>query len=414
MLDVLRNTWALLLGVLLLTLGNGLQGTLLGVRGSLEGFSAGTMSIVMSAFFFGFLFGSRLAPKLIVRVGHVRVFAALGSLISAILVLYAVFPDPILWTLLRIVIGFCFSGVYVVAESWLNEGSSNDNRGKALSVYMIVQMIGVVTAQFIMNFGDPAGYLLFVISSVAVSISFLPILLSVSPAPLFETAAPMSVRKLIQVSPLGTAGCFVLGAVFAGLWGMGAVYGTEAGLTVEEIVIFIAVIYVGGMLCQYPIGWISDRIDRRILIVAAAAICAATSFFGAIVGDVFFILLCISFVLGGIVIPLYSLIIAYTNDFLEPRDMASAAGGLIFIHGLGAIGGPLLVGWMMVVLGPAGFFHYIGGVMTLLVGFAALRMFARPAAESATTASYTPVNPVCSPVAVDMAQEYACEQIGEE
>ena len=177
MIGVLRNSWPLLLGMLFLMLGNGLQGTLLGVRGNAEGFSTTSMSIVMSAYFVGFLGGSRMAPHLIRRVGHVRVFAALGSFISAILILYAALPDVIAWALMRVMIGFCFSGVYVVAESWLNDTATNENRGKTMSIYLIVQMIGIVTAQGLLNVADPLGYNLFVISSVLVSVSFAPILL---------------------------------------------------------------------------------------------------------------------------------------------------------------------------------------------------------------------------------------------
>ena len=168
MLTVLRSSWALLLGILMLMLGNGMQGTLLGIRGGIEGFTTGEMSYVMSAYFLGFLFGSRMAPNMIRRVGHVRVFAALASMISAVLVLYAVAPNWIAWAALRVVIGFSFSGVYIAAESWLNNASSNENRGQALSLYMMMQMTGIIAAQAILNVGDPAGYILFIIPSILV------------------------------------------------------------------------------------------------------------------------------------------------------------------------------------------------------------------------------------------------------
>ena len=334
MLQVLKNTWALQIGILLLMMGNGMQGTLLGVRAPVEGISPEAMSLIISAYFLGFLGGSRIAPMLIKRVGHVRVFAALGSLISAALILFAAFTDPIIWFFLRVIVGFCFSGVYVVAESWLNDGATNETRGKVLSVYLIVQMVGVVAAQGMLNLGDPSGYFLFVISSVLVSISFAPILLSVSPAPVFDTAAPMSVRKMLKISPLGAFGSLCLGALFSGMWGMGAVYGTEAGLDVRSISIFVASIYVGGMLCQYPLGWLSDRMDRRKLICAAAAFSTIATGLYAVFGGSFPLLLAAAFIMGGITNPLYSLIIAYTNDYLDPSDMAAGAGGLIFINGL--------------------------------------------------------------------------------
>jgi MFS family permease len=222
MFQVLSRSWALLIGMMLLMVGNGLQGTLLGVRGGIEGFSTFEMSIVMSAYFAGFLGGSRLAPEMIRRVGHVRVFAALASFISAILILYPAFAHPVAWALGRVVIGFCFSGVYVTAESWLNNSSDNANRGKALSVYMIVQMFGIVSAQALLAMGDASGYALFILSSVLVSISFAPILLSISPTPAFETAKPMPLKTLLETSPLGCWGMFLLGGVFSAQFGMSA------------------------------------------------------------------------------------------------------------------------------------------------------------------------------------------------
>ena len=411
MITVASQSWALLLGMLFLMLGNGMQATLLGIRGSLEGYSASTMSFVMAGYFLGFLGGSTLAPALIRRVGHVRVFAALASMISATFILFAAFPSPAVWILLRIIVGFCFSGVYVVAESWLNDSSTNQTRGKALSLYLVVQMFGVVSAQALLNIGDPSGYFLFVIASVLVSISFTPILLSVSPVPVFHTSKPMSLRQLFRVSPLGCVGSFLLGGAFAGLWGMGSVYGTEAGMSVAEISLFIAVINLGGLVCQFPIGWISDRMDRRLLIALVSAACAAASVAGVLFGDKFVALLAIGFAIGGITNPLYSLNIAHTNDFIGTEDMAAAAGGLIFIHGIGAIGGPVFVGWMMELFGARGFFLYIFVLVSLLAGFAFYRMTVRPAPASEDTTSLASVVPTSTPVAVDMAaQEYLSEQ----
>ena len=411
MIQVLKNTWALQAGILLLMMGNGMQGTLLGVRGPQEEFSPVVMSWIISAYFLGFLGGSRLAPVMIKRVGHVRVFAALGSLISAALILFAAFPDPYVWFALRVVVGFCFSGVYVVAESWLNDSSTNETRGKVLSVYIIVQMLGIVSAQGLLNFGDPGGYFLFVISSVLVSISFAPILLSAVPVPVFEAASPMSLRQLVKVTPLGAVGSFCLGGLFSALWGMGAVYGTQAGFDLRQISIFVATIYFGGLVCQYPVGWLSDRFDRRRLILGAAAICAATTAVCTLFAENFLVVLGAAFVMGGISNPLYSLIIAYANDFLDPRDMASGAGGLLFINGVGAVGGPLLVGWLLGATGAAGFYLYIAGVSGFLAAFALCRMLARPAIDIDATGVFTPLSQASSPVVIDMAQEHAIDQL---
>ena len=202
MVEVFKSSWALLLGMMLLMVGNGLQGSLVGVRGGIEGFSTLELSLITSGYFLGFLGGSRFAPSFIQRVGHVRVFAALASFISAVLILYPAVTNPYAWVLLRVVIGFCFSGVYVTAESWLNNSASNETRGQALSLYMIVQMFGIVAAQGLSNVADPGGFILFVIPSVLVSISFAPILLSVTPTPAFSSTRQLSFRDLYNISPL--------------------------------------------------------------------------------------------------------------------------------------------------------------------------------------------------------------------
>ncbi len=414
MLQVLRSSWALLLGMLLLMIGNGLQGTLLGVRGGLEGFPPFAMSVVMSAYFVGFLGGSRMTPDLIRRVGHVRVFAALASFISAVLILYPVFTHPAAWALGRVVIGFCFSGVYVTAESWLNNSATNENRGKALSLYMIVQMAGIVTAQGMVAMGDPSGYVLFVISSVAVSISFAPILLSISPTPAFETTKPMSLRELYTMSPLGCVGMFLMGGVFSAQFGMSAVFGSEAGMTLGQISTFVSAIFIGALVMQYPIGWISDRMDRRVLIMGISLLGGMGAILGFVFEQNFTALLAAAFLLGSMTNPLYALLIAYTNDFLEHEDMAAASGGLIFINGLGAIMGPLIIGWLMGQVGPGGFFLFIAGLMFALAGYAAYRMTQRAATPVDETGSYAPITPSASPVAVELAQEVFIEAALEE
>ncbi|HKL05371.1 MAG TPA: MFS transporter [Roseovarius sp.] len=414
MIKVLSGAWALLLGMMLLQVGNGMQGTLLGIRGALEGFSTFDMSLIMAGYFVGFLFGSRMAPEMIRRVGHVRVFAALASLISAVMILYPTLTHPVAWGVGRIVIGFCFSGVYVTAESWLNNSSTNETRGQALSLYMIVQMAGIVSAQGLMLVGDPSGFILFVIPSVLVSLSFAPILLSISPTPAFGTAKPMTLRQILETSPLGCVGMFLLGGVFSAQFGMAAVFGAEAGLSVGQISMFVASFFVGALVLQYPIGWLSDRMDRRVLIFSSALICGIGGILGFVLIDFFAMLLIAGVLVGGMSNPLYSLLIAYTNDFLEHDDMAAAAGGMVFINGLGAVAGPLITGWFMGLVGPRGFFLFIAGLMLAMAAYAAYRMTQRAAPSVEDTESYAPIIASASPVAVGVAQEYAIETAQDE
>ena len=405
MLTVLRNSWALLLGIMLLMLGNGMQGTLLGIRGGIEGFSTAQMSYVMAAYFAGFLIGSRMAPEMIRRVGHVRVFAALGSMISAVLIMYAAAPDWIAWAAMRVLIGFSFSGVYITAESWLNNSATNETRGQALSLYMIMQMAGIIAAQALLNFGDPSGYILFVIPSVLVSIAFTPILLSVSQAPAFETTKRLSFAALYRASPLGCVGMFLLGGVFSAQFGMSAVWGTAEGLTIKQISIFVAAIYVGGLVFQYPIGWASDLLGRRQLVLWLSAIGGVAMLLPVVLSLNFTSLLVIALLMGGVSNPLYSLLVAYTNDFLDLSDMAAASAGLLFINGLGAISGPVITGWVMEQMGPSGYFLLMGVLFLALAGYAAWRMTRRRVTLADQTASYTPISPTSAALAVEAAME---------
>ena len=409
MFQVLASAWALLLGVALLMVGNGLHGTLLGVRGHIEAFSTFEMSVVMSAYFLGFLGGSHFAPAMIRRVGHVRVFAALASLISAIMILFPVFPDPVAWALGRVVVGFCFSGVYVAAESWLNNAADNRNRGKALSLYMVAQMGGIVSAQGLLLVADPAGYVTFVIASVAISVSFAPILLSISPTPAYETAKPMTLGRIMGASPLGCVGMFLLGGCFAAMFGMSGVYGAAVGLGLGQLSAFVAAFYVGAMVMQYPLGWLSDRMDRRWLIVCVALLGAVGAGMGVAFAGAFRALLGAAFLVGGMVNPLYSLLLAYTNDYLEHEDMPAASGGLIFINGLGAVLGPLVMGWLMDpgILGPSAFFLFMATLLLAMVAYGFHRMTQRSSTPVEGGGIVQQMMPTVTPVAMELAQEVA-------
>lgn len=405
MLGVIRESWALLFGLMLLMLGNGMQATLLGVRGGIEGISPGAMSWVMSAYFLGLLIGARATPVMIGRVGHVRVFAALASLISVGFILYAWRPDPWLWAATRFVVGFCFCGVYVVCESWLNDRATNNTRGAAMSAYMLVQSFAVIAAQGLVNVADPAEWDLFALMSVLVSVAVAPMLLSTSPAPVFAASKRMPLRRLFAVSPLGCVATFMLGGVFSAMFGMAAVYGGLAGLDVAEISLLVAALYTGGLVFQFPIGRLSDRMDRRRLIVGVCAMGAGAAMLGAMAGG--WPLLLAAAVIGGAASPLYGLIIAYTNDFLEPEDMASASGGLLFLNGVGAVTGPLTVGALMDAFGPRAFFLYIGALLGLICLYGLWRMTRRAAPSVAETKPFTPLSPSAQQVAVTAAQESA-------
>jgi MFS family permease len=272
-------------------------------------------------------------------------------------------------------------------------------------------MIGVVSAQGLLLVGDPSGYETFVLASVIISVSFAPILLSISPTPAFDTAKRMSLRRILEISPLGCVGMFLLGGVFSAQFGMSAVYGAEAGMTLRQISAFVASFYIGALVLQYPLGWLSDRTDRRILIMAVAALGGVASLAGMVLDAQFPTLLAAAFVVGGMTNPLYSLLIAHTNDYLDHDDMAAAAGGLVFINGLGAVTGPLLTGWLMGqgVFGPSGFFLFMAVLLLALGIYAAYRATQRPAIPLDETGTMSPIYAAASPVAAEWAQEVAIE-----
>lgn len=410
MVNVLLRVWALLLGIVLIMLGNGMHFTLIGLRGGIEGFSSAELAIITSGYFMGFLLGARFTPLLIRRVGHVRVFAALGSFMSAGLIAFPLLTDPWAWTALRLLVGFCMSGIYVAAESWLNDASTNETRGKVLSAYMIAQTLGIIGAQGLLTLGDAGTSVLFICASILVSISFAPILLSAASVPAVEVARPMPLRSLFTRSPLGTVGIFLLGSVYATQSGMGAVFGSQIGLSANSIALFVAMLFAGALVMQYPIGWLSDRMDRRKLIFVTSCLGGISCAIGWIAGEGLWSLMAAAFFAGGVTTPLYALFLAYTNDSLSTSDMPAASGGLVFTFGLGAIAGPLVTGWVMQSFGPFAFW------LVLSVTFAGIAIYALycmsqgdlivPTEE---TESYLNVVPMASVVAVEAAGEWAAE-----
>ena len=399
MFAAISSAWALLLGIALIMLGNGLQNTLLGVRATLEGFGTATTGLVMTAYFAGFVAGSVIVPRLLANVGHVRVFAAVASLASGAALLHTVFVSPVSWGLIRLVTGFCFAGLYVVAESWINDAATNKTRGQLLSVYMIMVMGGMGSGQLLMNLFDPRGFELFVLVSVLISFALVPITLSVGRAPMFEAPESIGARALFRASPLGVTGAFLIGIAHSALFSMGPVYATRLGLAVDRLSFFIAAALFGGLILQWPIGWLSDRFDRRKVIVAVAWIAAGAAF-GAGVGgvDSYALLIGSTALLGGMSLPLYSLCGAHTNDHLTPRQIVAASATLVLIGGLGLTMGPMLAAVLMRLTGPAGLFWLLAVVHGCIGGYGLYRMVRRDPVPLDAQRTYEPVSLRTSPI----------------
>jgi len=275
---------------------------------------------------------------------------------------------------------------------------------------MIAQTLGIIGAQGLLTLGDAGTSALFIVASILVSISFAPILLSVTPVPATEVARPMSLRTLFLSSPLGTVGIFLLGSVYATQSGMGAVFGTQIGMTASQIALFVAMLFAGALMLQYPIGWLSDQMDRRKLIFGAATLGALSCAMGWITGGGLVPLMAAAFFAGGVTTPLYALFLAYTNDFLSAEDMPAASGGLIFTFGLGAIVGPLVTGWTMQTFNPFAFWLVLGATFAAIALYALYRMTQRSIMPVSATDSYLGVLPTASPVAVEAAGVWAADR----
>lgn len=380
MRQAIISCWPLLLGIGLMMLGNGLQGSLLGLRANIEGFPTAVTGFIMSGYYVGFLIGSVITPKILASVGHVRVFAALASLASTAALVHAVFPDPYVWGFFRIVTGFSFAGLYIVSESWLNGAATNETRGQILSFYMVITFGGIAGGQLLLNSYDPGGFQLFVIVSVLVSLALIPTALTATPMPSMEASDKLGIRKLYKISPLGVVGVIIAGIVLGGFFAMAAVYAGLIGLTVGQISLFISMTVMGGALMQMPIGRLSDKMDRRKVLMMTASIAAILAIIlsqlQGLDNKLYF--LAISLVFGGFCMPLYSLCLAHTNDYLEPSQMVAASSGLILLNGVGAILGPISVSALMSAFGPSAFFPFIAAACCCIVLFGLYRMSMRP------------------------------------
>lgn len=408
------SVWALLFGVGMLMLGNGLQGTLLGVRAEAEGFGSTVTGLVMSGFFVGFLAGSWLAPGAIRRVGHLRVFAAIASLASIAILVQAVWVTPAIWALMRVVTGYCFATALIVSESWLNDRVTNEHRGGLLSLYMIVTYLGMGGGQLLLNTADPNGNVLFILTSVLISFAAIPILFSITPQPVQDAPERLTVGRLYRVSPLGLVGAFGAGILQGTVFGMGAVYASSAGLSVAEVSWFMFVLVAGAAVLQWPVGKLSDRMDRRRVIVALSLFAAVVS-----VAAVFLTgrgpawLLPLAVFIGAGPMLLYSLFIAHTNDHLRPEQLVAASSALILVFGSGAILGPSVSGALMDLVGPAGFLWLLAVVQGFIAGFALYRMTRSPPASVSGPSPYT-LNPAGTPALSPALAEQALERAGHE
>ncbi len=354
------QTWPLLGGMFLLMLGAGLQGTLLAIRAISEGFTTLVTGMVMSCYFLGYIGGSIGTPRLIHRVGHIRVFAALSAVASVTILLQAMVIDPLSWATLRLVSGFCFAGIYIVAESWLNEHATNKNRGGLLAMYMLVLYAGLGGGQFLLNAADPLGSVLFIVISVTISLAVVPMSLSAQRAPEYEIPRAVHYLHLFRASPLGTSGVIVSGIVTGTMFSMGPVYSQLMGLGASDTALFMGMSILAAVITQLPIGKWSDRVDRRTVLIVICIVGSMAAVLASLFGHHSKALLfALAACFGGIALTLYSLAVSHINDHLEPSQMVGASGTVVLLNGVGAATGPLLCAVLLDWYGAAAYFAYL-------------------------------------------------------
>ena len=422
---VLKNSWALFLGMGFIMMAYGFQGSLLGVRAVQEEFSLTATGFMMSGYFIGYFIGAATIPNIISRVGHIRVFAAFASLASLIILVHSILIHPFIWFLLRVLTGISMVCIYTVAESWLNDRSSNKNRGSVLSIYMVILYGSMGIGMFLLNFSTPKNFEPFILVSVITSVALIPILLTKKKPPTFKKINVMSFSELYKSSPFGMVSSFFYGTIQSALFTLLAVYATSMNFTILEVSIVTFLLAVSGAVAQFPVGKISDVYDRRKVIIAStfgAAIFAIITIFvsgqmylpdGLATSKTWFYIFFILFSFCSL--PMFSLILAHTNDYITKDKFVAAGAGLQFTFGLGAISGPFLCSIFMDLVGSNGFFVFLFFFHSLIGAFGIYRMRVRETVENpdsqfvAMPQTITPagieLNPTTEPIEEPIKEE---------
>ncbi|MGI9286721.1 MAG: MFS transporter [Pseudomonadales bacterium] len=375
----LIKIWPLFFGLSLIGLALGVQNSLLGIRASLEGFDNQVTGLLMSCYFAGFLVGALWAPRLIRQVGHIRTFGALTALASSTILVHAIYVEPWVWGLMRLLTGFALSAIYVVAESWLNQASSNENRGQVLAVYMITMMAGICAGQFMLNLADPAEFTLFAVIAVMVSVAAIPILMTALSTPVVEEVDKIGAALLWKRAPIAIMGLVLSQWCASLVYGMGAVYATQLGMTVAQVANFMAAMLAGAMVLQWPLGRLSDFVDRRWVLAFACVGSVASACVAANYATASWQLYSVAFVFGGFCLSQYSLTVSIMNDNLRPKEIVPASGTIVMVAGLTSITGPISGAAWMELFGIMSFFYLLALSMAILAVISVWRALTVPA-----------------------------------
>lgn len=412
MLQILKAVAALLLGIGVMNLGNSLLGISLPLRMEAAQYSTLITGVIMAAYFAGLLVGSIYGKRLIGAVGHIRVFAGLAATMAAVALVYPLLFYAVSWAALRFISGFCVAGLFAVLESWLNERSDNDTRGQVLGIYMIVNYVAIVLGQLMVNLWALEGMEGFMVASLLVSLSLVPVVLTRIQAPDLSDSKPLSLRQLHAISPLAPIGSCVAGAVMGAFYGIGPVVARQLGFDVFEVSLFMGAVIVGGLLSQWPLGRLSDRFDRRsvlLVVLALGILIAGGGIAMQIVADPFLPLIGIGMLLGGAMTTIYPICVAQAFDYIDRDRYVAASSGLLLSYAVGSTAGPILSALVMGVMGPHGFFAYIAACMAAFAAFVLYRMLARAPLPAEEQEQVIPL-PRMSPIASELDPRLAPEE----
>ena len=406
---VMRSIWPLFLGILFISLGNGLQGTLSSWRADYEGFSVITTGLVMSGYFIGAFVSSLLSPNQIKRTGQIRTYAAYASIASTAILIQLLFIEPPVWFVARFLSGFCIVGIMIIVEGWLNSISSNENRGQLFSIHMMVVWGGLAMGQGLFVVDSPAGVNLFLLASILLSISLIPILLTEIKAPEEELQESLGFKALWKASPSGVVTIGISGLASAGFFGVGTIYAIKSGLSISETALFMTLFIGFGALSQWPLGWLSDKIDRRKVILLCCSIvigvCALLVMFDF--SKTTFLVL--NGLIGASTLPLYSLGVAQTNDRLKPSQMVSASGTIVFVFSVFAALGPFTMSYFLNLFDSIGFLLYLSLVHLVIGVTVFVMMFINEDVDESDQSDFQVMAQRPSMVAMEVIAEEAIE-----
>ncbi|WP_173931695.1 MFS transporter [Chelativorans sp. Marseille-P2723] len=407
----LRPLVPLLIAAGILLAGNGLMGTLIALRGVAEGFSPISIGIMGTAYFLGFVIGCLYIPRLLRSVGHIRAFAAMAALAATGTLLLVLIIDPYVWTAVRLLNGICFSSLFTIIESWLNSGAKNENRGRVLAIYRIIDIVAITGSQYIIPAVGVEGFTVFALTSMIITLSLVPVSIGDRSNPTPPAELRLDVSAVWQVSPLAMLGAITVGLTNGAFRMVGPVYADAVGYSVAEIVTFLNAGIIGGALMQYPLGALSDRWDRRYVILASTTAAAASTLAIFMLGAGGITGYALIFVFGSFAMPIYSLTAAHANDRATSGEYVQVAAGLILFYSTGAVVGPIAASLLMQIYGSGGLFAFIAAAYIIFILITLYRIGAGDAVPTERRGRFAALLRT-SPIFIRMARRVANRENG--